>query len=111
MLLFLHNSKSDYVRANGFGGVIIWEIGVDDVLKECCTTDYPLLRSINYGLYKNGSHPSEYGCRNSESGDTTAPPIITTPTISTPTTDGTSLNSISNYCFLILLLLILIIVN
>ena len=46
-----HNRKAKFVKDNGYGGVIIWEIGMDDIKKECSSVDYPLLRAINNGLF------------------------------------------------------------
>lgn len=46
--------KSKFVAENGYGGVLIWEIGVDDLRPQCCPKNYPLLRAINYGLFEKG---------------------------------------------------------
>ncbi|CAG2102749.1 unnamed protein product [Medioppia subpectinata] len=42
--------KSKWVRDNGYGGIIIWEISQDDYRKECCSLANPLLHALNYGL-------------------------------------------------------------
>ncbi|XP_054155291.1 probable chitinase 10 [Oppia nitens] len=54
--------KSKWVKDNGFGGVIIWEITQDDYHPNCCSVAYPMLRAINYGLYGTGQAPQTYGC-------------------------------------------------
>jgi len=56
------HEKSKWVKDNGYGGVIIWEITQDDWQKKCCTTNYPMLRAINNGLLGTGQDPSTYGC-------------------------------------------------
>jgi hypothetical protein len=37
-------------------------VGLDDVHKECCAIDYPLLRAINDGLLGLTYDSSLYGC-------------------------------------------------
>jgi chitinase len=54
--------KSKWVKDNGYGGVIIWEITQDDWHKRCCGVNYPMLRAINHGLFGTGQDPSTYGC-------------------------------------------------
>ncbi|CAG2166641.1 unnamed protein product, partial [Oppiella nova] len=56
------NEKSKWVRDNGYGGIIIWEVGLDDQKQSCCTVANPMLRAINNGLYGTGSGPETYGC-------------------------------------------------
>jgi hypothetical protein len=60
--LFHNYRKSKWVKENGYGGVIIWEITQDDWQKKCCQVNYPMLRAINHGLYGTGQDPSTYGC-------------------------------------------------
>ncbi|XP_054157786.1 probable chitinase 10 [Oppia nitens] len=60
--------KSKWVKDNGFGGIIVWEITMDDFKPSCCSVRYPMLRAINYGLYGSkglgggGGGPETYGC-------------------------------------------------
>ncbi len=86
--LCFYNRKAEFVKDNGYGGVIIWEIGIDDIKKECCTTDYPLLRAINYGLFGKGNNPNEYGCDNSSINISTTTESPTTPTTEGHSTEG-----------------------
>ncbi|CAG2111578.1 unnamed protein product [Medioppia subpectinata] len=54
--------KSKWVKDNGFGGIIVWEIGQDDIHGQCCSVKFPLLRAINNGLLGTGQAPATYGC-------------------------------------------------
>jgi len=54
--------KSKWVKDNGYGGVLIWEITQDDWQKKCCKVSYPMLRALNHGLFGTGEDPSTYGC-------------------------------------------------
>ena len=57
-----HCRKAQWVRENGYGGVLIWEIDQDDVRGSCCATNRPLIRAVNYGLFNKGAAPSTYQC-------------------------------------------------
>ncbi|CAG2177124.1 unnamed protein product, partial [Oppiella nova] len=46
--------KSTWVKENGYGGIIVWEITQDDFQPKCCSKSYPMLRAINHGLYGTG---------------------------------------------------------
>ena len=39
--------KSEYVKANGFGGGMIWALDLDDFNNQCGCEKYPLLKTIN----------------------------------------------------------------
>ncbi|CAG2112792.1 unnamed protein product, partial [Medioppia subpectinata] len=54
--------KSKWVKDNGYGGIIVWEITQDDFHPKCCSKSYPMLRAINHGLFGTGSGPETYGC-------------------------------------------------
>ncbi|CAG2118768.1 unnamed protein product, partial [Medioppia subpectinata] len=43
--------KAAWVKANGYGGIIMWEVGQDDVKGTCCSVKFPMLRAINNGLF------------------------------------------------------------
>lgn len=38
--------KARYVKAQGFGGVLVWTIDLDDFNNQCCMGSQPLLRRI-----------------------------------------------------------------
>ncbi|CAG2176997.1 unnamed protein product [Oppiella nova] len=42
--------KSKWVKDNGYGGIIVWEITQDDFEPKCCSKSYPMLRAINHVL-------------------------------------------------------------
>lgn len=54
--------KGKFVRDNGYGGVLIWNIDQDDVRAQCCRVTHPLLRAINHGLFGTQADPNTYGC-------------------------------------------------
>ncbi|CAG2116723.1 unnamed protein product, partial [Medioppia subpectinata] len=54
--------KSKWVKDNGFGGIIVWEVGQDDTQGSCCAVKFPMLRAINNGLFGTGKGPETYGC-------------------------------------------------
>lgn len=39
--------KSEFVKANGYGGGMIWALDLDDFANVCNCEEYPLLRTIN----------------------------------------------------------------
>jgi chitinase len=39
--------KSQYVKAMGIGGAMIWALDLDDFRNQCECEEYPLLRTIN----------------------------------------------------------------
>ena len=39
--------KSEFVKANGYGGGMIWALDLDDFTNHCNCEEYPLLRTIN----------------------------------------------------------------
>ncbi|XP_054154653.1 probable chitinase 10 [Oppia nitens] len=56
-------NKAKWVRDNGFGGILVWEVSQDDIRGECCTKQpKPMIRALAYGLFGKGSDPSTYGC-------------------------------------------------
>jgi len=59
---FFSSRKAEWVRENGFGGILIWEISQDDIKGTCCATDRPLIRAANYGLFQKGAAPTTYQC-------------------------------------------------
>lgn len=55
-------TKAKYARDNGYGGVMVWDVTMDDFKGTCCSTKFPFLKAMNYGLLGKGSDPSSYGC-------------------------------------------------
>ncbi|XP_068222684.1 probable chitinase 10 isoform X2 [Palaemon carinicauda] len=73
--------KADYIKANGYGGAMVWDLSFDDRLNECCTEPYPLLRAINRVLRSVPYPPPRPGGGNCSPppGQVTPPtPILTT---------------------------------
>ncbi|KAH8339656.1 hypothetical protein KR067_012162, partial [Drosophila pandora] len=49
--------KSEYVKAMGLGGAMIWALDLDDFKNRCDCESYPLLKTINRVLRGNGGPP------------------------------------------------------
>ncbi|XP_023243664.1 probable chitinase 10 [Centruroides sculpturatus] len=54
--------KAKYAKDNGYGGIIIWDISMDDFSASCCSVKNPLMKAIQYGLTGQGTPPSAMGC-------------------------------------------------
>ncbi|MPC08479.1 putative chitinase 3 [Portunus trituberculatus] len=42
--------KAQYIKNKGYGGAMVWDLSLDDVLNRCCLESMPLLRAINRQL-------------------------------------------------------------
>ena len=60
-MIFLKR-KAKWVKDNGFGGILVWEVNQDDVKADCCKTAKPMMSALGYGLFGKGSAPTTYGC-------------------------------------------------
>lgn len=47
--------KVDYVKKENLGGIMIWTIELDDFRGECGEQPFPLLATINEGLFGTGT--------------------------------------------------------
>ena len=93
-MLSIHSCflKSEYVKTNGFGGAMVWAMGLDDFKGRCGDGKYPLLKEITDVL------TSENDC----TATTSQPPSVTTvptateasPTVPTVTQAPTTIPTI-----------------
>lgn len=76
--------KSEYVKAMGLGGGMIWALDLDDFRNTCGCEEYPLLRTINRILRGYSKHPEmdcSLGGPPKQHHDTTkTPPLMHTTT-------------------------------
>lgn len=77
--------KSEYTRAMGLGGAMIWALDLDDFRNRCDCEEYPLLRTINRVL--RGYPGPAPRCRLETSTEIESPYI---PSTMTPTTTSQS---------------------
>jgi len=55
-------AKAKWVRDNGFGGILVWQVDQDDINAQCCSTAKPMIKALGFGLFGKGPNPSSYGC-------------------------------------------------
>ena len=56
--------KAEFVRKEGYGGVMIWSIDMDDFNNVCCQEPFPLLRTVARTLgLRNDAAPSSGSCK------------------------------------------------
>ncbi len=58
--------KARYVKAQGFGGIFVWTIDLDDFGNQCCMGTQPLLRTIARELMNVQYPPRRTDCSKPE---------------------------------------------
>lgn len=73
--------KAQYIKTSGYGGAMVWDLSLDDIINACCREPMPLLRSINRVL-RTVSYPEPRpgggNCAQPSKPPTPSPPKRTT---------------------------------
>ncbi|CAH0555523.1 unnamed protein product [Brassicogethes aeneus] len=76
--------KSEYIKAMGLGGGVVWALDLDDFKNECGCEKYPLLRTVNRVLRNYAKPAPKCVLGRPQKKPTTMSPLITTPVTISP---------------------------